>query len=390
MKPAYHETGLYHLALLKECKRWMKQHLIEPEQYQKISETYASPFYHPNFLIRILLFVATLLALSGVTGLYFLMVMGFKENEMFISIASLLYGIVTFVFLEKVFISKNHHFKSGVNEAMIYHACGFTIGGMAGIFDFNEHLVLFTCLIVFLFAAIRYLDLVCTVLAVFSLAGILFYEFTTLGGIFEQMIPFVFILFFTAFYFIVKRWKNRPNFKFWSNNLLFAEFLSLLFIYAAGNYLVVRELSIGIMKLFLEEGTDIPFAFIFYALTVLIPIGYLYFGIKNKDIVMLRVSLVVLAFSVFTFKYYFSLGHPEITFTIAGVILLSITILLLNYLKTIRNGFTRENILAEKWANMNAEAFIISQTMGGNQATVKEQFKGGGGSFGGGGSSGGF
>jgi len=36
------------------------------------------------------------------------------------------------------------------------------------------------------------------------------------------------------------------------------------------------------------------------------------------------------------------------------------------------------------------EAFIISQTMGGNQVTVKEQFKGGGGSFGGGGATGGY
>jgi uncharacterized membrane protein YgcG len=123
---------------------------------------------------------------------------------------------------------------------------------------------------------------------------------------------------------------------------------------------------------------------------VLIPVGYLYFGIKNKDLVLLRVSLLVLAFSVFTFKYYFSLGHPEITFTLAGIILLAISILLLNYLKTPKHGFTRENMLTEKWGNMNAEAFIISQTMGGNQVTVKEEFKGGGGGFGGGGASGGY
>ncbi len=62
--------------------------------------------------------------------------------------------------------------------------------------------------------------------------------------------------------------------------------------------------------------------------------------------------------------------------------------LLLNYLKTSKHGYTRENLLTEKWANMNAEAFIISQTMGGNQVTVKEEFKGGGGGFGGGGASG--
>lgn len=388
MKSAYDETGLYNLDVLKESKRWLRQHLIVQDQFEKISESYKSPFYHPNFIIRILLFIATLFALSGVTGLYLLFVTSFKENELFISIACLLYGIGSFFFLEKVFIQGNHHYKSGVNEALIYHACGFTIGGIAGTFDLNEHIVLFACLIIFSFAAIRYLDLVCTVLATLSLAGILFYEFKSMGGLFEQIIPFIFILSFTILYFLIKKLKKRVDLKFWSTNLLIVEFLSLLLIYVAGNYLVVRELSINLMKFFLEEGDDIPLAFIFYALTVLIPIGYLFFGIKNKDVVLLRVSLLVIAFSVFTFKYYYSFGHPEITFTVAGVILLAVSILLLNYLKTNRHGFTRENILTEKWGNINAEAFIISQTMGGNQLTVKEQFKGGGGSFGGGGATG--
>ena len=70
MKSAYNETGLYNLAVLKESKRWMKQQLIEENQFQKISEAYKSPFYHPNFIIRILLFIAALFALSGVTGLF--------------------------------------------------------------------------------------------------------------------------------------------------------------------------------------------------------------------------------------------------------------------------------------------------------------------------------
>nr|HPH46284.1 hypothetical protein [Chryseolinea sp.] len=103
--------------------------------------------------------------------------------------------------------------------------------------------------------------------------------------------------------------------------------------------------------------------------------------------ILLRVSLIVIAFSVFTFKYYFSLGHPEITLTLAGAILLGITLLLFNYLKTIRHGFTRENHLAEKWGNLNLQAFIVSQTLGGNQTVANEPMEtGGGGSFGGGGS----
>ena len=386
MKVAYNETGLYNLAVVKESKRWMKQQLIGLEQYQKIGEVYKSDLYHPNFIIRILLFVATLLALAGVTGLIGLVIVDALEDAL--AVVCVLYGVVSFFFLEKVFIQNNKHYKSGVNEGLLYHACGFTIGGVVGIFDFNEHVWLIVSLIVLTFAAIRYIDLICTILAIGAFAGFLFFECYDMGGIFQQIIPFVFIIAFAPLYFISKSLKKKEENKFWVNNLLLVESLSLLFVYAAGNYLVVRELSVEMMGLYLEEGDDIPFAIIFYALTVIIPLAYLYFGIKNKDIVLLRVSLIVLAFSVFTFKFYFSLGHPEITLTLAGVILLGVSIWLLNYLKVQRNGFTRENILSEKWANLNAEAFIISQTMGGNQVTVKEQFKGGGGGFGGGGASG--
>lgn len=67
--------------------------------------------------------------------------------------------------------------------------------------------------------------------------------------------------------------------------------------------------------------------------------------------------------------------------------LFGIALLLFNYLKTMRGGFTRENHLAEKWANLNLQAFVISQTLGGNQPGAGSQIEtGGGGKFGGGGS----
>lgn len=145
----------------------------------------------------------------------------------------------------------------------------------------------------------------------------------------------------------------------------------------------MRELSVELLNLDLQAGQDIPLAFVFYGLTVLIPILYLYFGLKNKDLVLLRVSLAVLAFSVFTFKYYFSLGHHEITLTVGGLIMLGISALLLRWLKTPKHGYTRENILNEKWANSNAQAFILSQTLGAAKAPEVHQF--GGGESGGGG-----
>ncbi|CAN5175841.1 hypothetical protein BH09BAC3_BH09BAC3_00420 [soil metagenome] len=387
MNSAYNETNVYSLAVIKETKRWFKSSFIEKEQFIAIQEAYKTPFYHPNMIIRVILFVATLLALGGVTGFFFLI---FADGgEVILSIAAILYAIASIFVLEKLFIDSNHHYKSGLTEALLYHACGFLIMGLGGLTDFNPHVILWSCFIVFTLAAIRYLDLLVTLAAVLSMAGIIFFEFYNMGGIFQKIIPFLFIAGFTPVYFYTRQLKKNNELKIWRSNLIIVEAISLLLVYLGGNYLVVRELSIGLMNLSLEEGQDIPFAYIFYALTVIIPAAYLYLGIKNKDLVLLRISLIVLAASVFTFKYYFSLGHPEITLTIAGGGLLLISIALLNYLKIIRNGFTSDNLLSEKWASMNLEAFVISQTMGGNQS-VDAKVQGGGGSFGGGGATGDF
>ena len=384
MSSAYSENLVYNLGVIKQSKRWYKHSFIEKPQLESILNAYSAPFYHPNFLIRILLFAATLIALSGVTGFLTLLVVDL--GEVAISVGCIVYGVASFFALEKLVIG-NNHYKSGVTEAILYHSCGFTIGGLAGASDFNTHIILWSCLIVFSFSAIRYLDLICTVAATSSLAGILFFEFYNVGGVFQQIIPFVFIAGFTPVYFLVKGLRKRIDLRLWRNNLLIVESISLLFIYAAGNYMVVRELSISMMNLEIAVGGDIPFAFIFYALTAFMPLAYLYFGITNKDIVLLRVGLIVLAFSAFTFKYYFSLGHPEITLTLAGIILIGTAIALMRYLKIMRNGFTGENIMSEKWGNMNVEAFVISQTMGGNQTNVEHPSMPGGGSSGGGGAS---
>jgi hypothetical protein len=383
---AYNTTWLFNLGVSKETKRWLKQDIISESEYIAIREAYPSSFYHPNVFIRVMLFLATLVALGGVTGLLGLLVGDVIDGS--IEIMCLVYGLASWAFLEVVFIKKGQHYKSGVNEALLYHSIGWTIGGLTAMSDFNEHIVIVTCIIIFSFAAIRYADLISTVFAFLSLVYLVFHECYSAGGIFEQIIPIVFLVVFAPFYFLVRSFASYTRFDAWSDCLTVLEGLALLTIYAAGNYFIVRELSGQLMNVYVEPGNDIPFAWLFYSLTVLIPVLYLYFGLKRKDVILLRVSLIVLAFSVFTFKYYFSLGHPEITLTVAGAILLTLALYLFRYLKTPRHGYTRENLLRENWAGANPEAFIISQTMGGNQVSQEMPVDvGGGGSTAGGGSS---
>ncbi len=388
MKTAYDEQALHHLMLLKETKSWWRHHLIADEQWQAIQKAYGSPLYHPNFGIRILLFILTLIALSGITGFYFLL---FSETgESGLAFASVIYGVGSFFAMKIFFIERSHHFQSGVTEALLYHSCGFTLGGLITLFEPGVVTILVICLLLFSFCTYRYLDLLCALAAMGSLAGLIFYALYESGGLFQQIIPIVFLIVFTPLYFVIRRWRKQDILWPWQNPLLLLESCCLLLMYASGNYFVVRELSTNLMDLTLQENEDIPFAFLFYALTVLIPVAYLYFGIKRRDVVLLRVSLLAIALSVFTFKYYYSLGHPEITLTLAGAILLLVTVWLFNYLKIIRGGFTREKLLSEKWNNINLGAFVVSQTLGGNQPGTESQFHGGGGKFGGGGSSGEF
>jgi uncharacterized membrane protein YgcG len=391
MKCAYNKDGLHHLDVIKETKLWLKSGLILQEQFDAITKAYTTSLYHPNFIIRLLLFVATLLGLSGVTGVLSLMILPLMDNagEDLVFIASALYGIGSFIVLEKTFIQKSNHYKSGVNEALLYHAAGFTILGIAGLADFNTTLLLSTCLVVFTFSAIRYLDLLTTATAVLTLAGFVFYECYQAGGIMQQIIPFVFLTLFIPVYFLTRKIRAIDSYLIWNNNLLVVETLSLLLIYLSGNYLVVRELSINLMGLSVEPGQDIPFAWIFYLLTVIIPVVYLFYGIKNKDIVLLRVSLIVAATTAFTFNHYFGFEKYEMALTVAGAALIIISIALLRYLKIMHSGYTSENMAARSWADPNLGALLISQTMSGNQIP-DGPVKAGGGEFGGGGASGDF
>jgi hypothetical protein len=388
MSNAYNHTWLRHLHIIKGAKTWAEHELIAKDQLNAIREQHPVGFYHPNVFIRILLFIAALIGLGGVTGLLALMFGELIDNETAAATMLLLYGIVSFVVLDRLFIANMHHYKTGVTEALLYHAAGFTITGAVWLLDTNSpSLLALICLVVLGFSAFRYLDLISTAGAFIALVYFIFDQLYQAGGLVQQIIPIVLITLFIPAYFLIKKLKKPLAAEPWHDVLLILEALSLLLVYAAGNYLVVRELSSELMGLIVEPGGDIPFAFLFYGLTVIIPAAYLYFGLKQKDLVLIRVSLIAIACSVFTFKFYYSIAPPEIALTLAGAFLLTVALFLFRYLKTPQHGYTRENLLKEKWGNANLESLIVSQTLGGNEAPAAPEHQGGdGGSFAGGGS----
>lgn len=386
MRIAFNIESIKNQQLIDDAITLHKSKVISDEQFDKIAESHKSGFYIPNFMIKILLFLGATIAISGVTGLLAVMFSNALEDAY--QIISIAYGIVLFVFANSVLITDKLHFRSGTLEAVLYHGIGFFLIGIYSSTDFNEHIIFISLILMSIFLAIYYLDIIATICAPLLIAYYTFYLLHIAGGLIEQLTPFIISIEFAAFYFLLNILSKNTSLEIFDSQFTISKTITLLVAYLSVNYLVVREMSVELMNLNLSEGQDIPFAYLFYFLTIAIPIFYLGYGIKNKSKLFIRVGLILVALTVLTFKYYYSSGHTEITLTVAGAILLGISYYFMQLLKQPKNGFTRELLLTDKWADQNLEASIISQTLGGNE--IDETFKGDGGEFGGGGASGSF
>ena len=114
---------------------------------------------------------------------------------------------------------------------------------------------------------------------------------------------------------------------------------------------------------------------------------YLFFGLRAKDKLLVWVALLLIAISALTFKYYFSLGHPEVSLTIAGLVMMALAYVSIKYLVTDKKGITfKDDPNEDNFLKTNAEALVIAQSFGTHAQPTDTGVEMGGGEFGGGGS----
>jgi uncharacterized membrane protein YgcG len=310
-----------------------------------------------------------------------------SDSKIGISIVLLLYSASLFVALEFL-IKERKYYKAGMDDALLYMGISLAITGLCLFFEpvLDYHIIgYFIISLPFLLTgAIRYTDTLLTFLSFLCALAILFLALES-NSFTRTIIPFVCMLFSVAVYRTVRKYKIQQDLRFWANCLVVLEACSLITFYLGGNYFVVKELGESLFP-----GYSIPFAFIFYVFTAAIPLVYLYAALKNKDRLLLRIGLLLVALSVLTFKYYFSLGHHEVTITIAGAIMVIIAYVSIRILKKNTYGLTyQEDTTEDMPGSANAEALLIAQTFG-PKVTPEKEFEFGGGKFGGGGAGGNF
>lgn len=392
---AYKITELKKRFILTESKQLRDSGIIDQTQWESIKMDHSFKLFSPSIFVKILLFVFSLIGMMTIMGplsLIFEDVFSKMESIHFRVIALIL-GLTILGFTEKILIQKLSHYKSGIVEAGIYASFSLILFALIGVE--TVHTIIYP-LVFFVFAtiaALRYLDLIALILSLFFFSWSIFQALIDIGETAEQIIPFVFMITFSLLLFTIRKLeiklqKTEVHILF-IKQFIIIRYYAFFILYLSGNYFVVKELSINLMGLELKEGADIPLAYFFYTYTLLVPMLFLFFGIKRKSILFIRLGLLCIGLSILTFKYYFSLLDPIIVMSISGALLIVLALAFLNYLKTMKSGFTRERLLKQNWSSKNWSALIASQTLGGSDATnPNEDIEFGGGSFGGGGAGG--
>lgn len=392
---AYNKTLLDNFYLNEEVRVLKKAGFINPEQQNTFEKKHPQLKTQNNIFMRIGLFILGLFLYSSICGMLSLLVLGNSENEYlyFIYFFALI-GFATKEYMSKALL----YFGYGLDDAFILGAISALLIAVGLTFeknyDTNYLAILVVMTIISSVTYLRYLNITLALLACIGITATLAYSVFNYLIIGKTILPFVFLLYSGIFYFLAKKALQNLTLPYYYQGLKLAQGFCLILFYLAGNYYVVRELNASLSESYFEGGSpEIPFALLFWAFTIITPIAYLFFSLKNKDRMMLWIGFLAFCFSIFSFRIYHHILPTEVALSIGGLLLFAFTYFAIKKTKYKETGITFK---VDRFTNPDAFAnlqIIVSASQLGIKPEVKVEdspIEFGGGGFSGGGSNGEF
>ncbi|MGI4866351.1 MAG: hypothetical protein ACRYFZ_20665 [Janthinobacterium lividum] len=393
---AYPAAWPLHDALRTQVARWQRRGLLLPAQQAAVEAAYPVDYYQPVLFLRVGLFVATLLSIGSL--LLALAVATKLDNEVVLDVVVLVGSLVG---LEMV-IKKSHHYRSGVDMALLYSALlAWRLLVLHALtswmpYDYGHHFYggstllfapgiwprLLLLLVPLLVALVRYADPVVAA-ATFGTTLLLLANVLLQVSFGRLLLPFGVMAAVAGLVFWLEKLPVWVDAFYYRSSLLVVRALALAVFYLAGNYFIVREGNAALLGSY-GPSPQVPLAPIFYVFTAVIPLLYIYLGLRRHDRLLLLLGVLAVAFSIFTVRYYHSIMPPELAATAAGVLLIGLSLAALRYLRIPRHGLTSAAD-EEATPHFNLESLVMAQTAHVPTAPADAGFQFGGGQSGGGG-----
>lgn len=378
---AYNNDKLENGLLVSEAKELYKMKFISKAQLADIAKELPLLQSNGNLLVRIGFFLLGCFLFSSVMGSVMMLFMPLLDNNYKVMVY--FYALIGLVGTE-VLAAKNYH-KHGLDDAFILSMQGAFYGAVG--LSFEDTLPVFMMMVVLgLVCCIRYVHTLSALISCIGLVVLLFDLIVEEHLMDTMFLPFVEFLLAIGIYFLYRKLYSNPQHYLYTNALLVMKVFSLALGYFSVNYMVVRELSQSLMNITVEEGTNIPLAFLFYGLTFLVPLFYIGYSIYIKDRMMLIVGILTLGYSFFTIRYYYQLMPLEIALLLGGMVLFAIVFAAIRLLKNKETGVTfKPDRSADSNLILNAQALLINSQVDIKPVAGQENMPFGGGGFSGGG-----
>jgi hypothetical protein len=394
---AYDKNLLKNILLINEAENLQKADFITKEQLDNVSKELPVLKSQNNILIRIGFFLLGVFLYSSICGVVSLLGID-TSNDFFIG---LIYVFAIIGFAGTEILAQQKYYGYGLDDAFVLGgqltlAIAVAASFMPNIFRITNTDILFcmiTVTVVSLVLYLRYVHL--SSILIFCLAltttlAFITFNYIEWGSVF---LPFVLMVYAIGMYCISKILLKNLREPFYYNGILLVKNFSLILFYFSGNYYVVREFSASLNGGYYEISPEIPFAMFFWAFTFIVPVLYLFFGLRNKDRILLWIGFLSFCFSIFTFRTYHHVLPVEVTLTFGGLLLFAFTYFVIRKTRDNEKGITFK---ADRFDNsnslLNAEALIIASTFNIKPEIKPEEspMEFGGGDFSGGGSGGSF
>jgi hypothetical protein len=207
----------------------------------------------------------------------------------------------------------------------------------------------------------------------------------------RTLLPIILFIVAAIIYRITSIANHKQYFRHYRYCLKMARFLSLILLYASVNYFVVRELSAMLFGRSINSVSSIPGGWFFWTMTIFLPCVYIVRGLQTKDRLLLHTGILLIAATVFTVRYYYSIAPLEEVMSVAGLFMILSAYMAIKFLKSPKFGLAdTEPVPGIQHDGLQLEAIIVAETLPKNPAPGSDGFQFGGGSSGGGGATGGF
>lgn len=373
--------------LVAEAKQLKHQNFVSKTDLEIIEKELPTLKQQNNLLVRFGFFLLGSFLYSSIIGMFSLIFLqSIDSNYEWVFFVNAIIG-----FAGSEFLSRMKFYNYGLDNAFVLGAQIALIAAFG--VSTESFLVGFIVMTIIGFiCCLRYVNSISALMSCIGITGFVCALIIENKIIPMLYLPFVLFLLAIGLYFFYIKAKNTQTVIYYKNSLQIIQIFSLLLGYFSLNYLVVRELSVEVMNITISENNDIPFAFLFYGFTFLIPMFYLVYALKSKDRIMLYIGFLTLCFSFFTIRFYYSLMPLELALILAGVILFGLAYLSIKILRNKENGLTFKPDHGNHTNDLSdAELLIINSQINVNQvAPIEQNMTFGGGNFSGGGSSGTF